>query len=179
MGRWIFLENSDLLETFARGISDSSLFSRGVEYSETNISPPRLPMVLVKNDWSGMSLCMPGECEWCSVDTERRLRTSREIITAVISWLKDPPMALRSGDVSCKGYQWIISACGEGNDWRSISRYSLGSRGKSPKSRGSHHGRRCIWLGTSQNLWYTAASATALKWRCRSPLLMGRPRERL
>ena len=49
---------------------------------------------------------MPDDTEWYSVTvgiktTERRLRNSREIMTAVISWLKDAPMALRSGGASC------------------------------------------------------------------------------
>ena len=103
---WIFPENSDLLGAFTRGISssDSSLWSSPgvVEY----ISPPRLPMVLVKNDWFGMPLCMPdGPESWYSVCTERKLRTNREIMTAVISWLKDAPMALRSAGASCRRYQ--------------------------------------------------------------------------
>ena len=53
-----------------------------------------------------MFLCMlrPEGPEWYSVDTERRLRTSREIMTAVISWLKDAPMALRSEGASCGRY---------------------------------------------------------------------------
>ena len=58
-----------------------------------------------------MFLCMlrPEGPEWYSVDTERRLRTSREIMTAVISWLKDAPMALRSEGASCGRYQRHIS----------------------------------------------------------------------
>ena len=60
-------------------------------------------MDLVKNDSSGMTLCLltglvePG---WYSANTERRLRTSREIMTEVISWLKDAPKALRSTGAS-------------------------------------------------------------------------------
>ena len=42
-------------------------------------------MVLVKNDRSGTPLGLPDESEWYSVGAERRLRTSREIMTAVIS----------------------------------------------------------------------------------------------
>ena len=62
-------------------------------------------MVLVKNDSSGTTLRMLiglTQPEWYSVLSERRLRTSREIIREVISWLKPAPKALRSRGASCR-----------------------------------------------------------------------------
>ena len=51
-----------------------------------------------------MTLCMlrPEEPEWYSAVTERRLRTSREIMTEVIRSQKDAPKALRSTGASCR-----------------------------------------------------------------------------
>ena len=159
----IFPKTSDLPETFARGIPTFVLSSESpptlVVYPETNTSSPRLPMVLDKNDCSGRLLCMmiglmEPDSEWGSrsVYTERRLRTSREIMIDIISWLKDAPKALRSRGASCKWKSMYYSSPGEDNDQRNISKYSSGLRQKSPKSRGLRHGWRCIWWGTSQNL---------------------------